>query len=100
MATWETRYLGDVVNRPSPEPLPRWQDCDGTDLWVAERFSIMVHVLNDTTRHAGHADILREQLDGQTVVAAGQREQIDTIAREAHRANIERVARAVSQARN
>jgi hypothetical protein len=29
-------------------------------------FNIMVHVLNDTTRHAGHADILREQLDGRT----------------------------------
>jgi hypothetical protein len=27
-------------------------------------FSIMVHILGDTTRHAGHADILREQLDG------------------------------------
>jgi hypothetical protein len=23
-----------------------------------------VHVLNETNRHAGHADILREQLDG------------------------------------
>jgi hypothetical protein len=27
-------------------------------------FNILVHVLNDTNRHAGHADILREQLDG------------------------------------
>jgi hypothetical protein len=27
-------------------------------------FNCMVHVLNDTTRHAGHADILRERLDG------------------------------------
>ena len=27
-------------------------------------FNMMVHVLQDTTRHAGHADILREQLDG------------------------------------
>ena len=27
-------------------------------------FNIMVHMLTDTTRHAGHADILREQLDG------------------------------------
>jgi uncharacterized damage-inducible protein DinB len=26
----------------------------------------MVHVIEDTARHAGHADILREQLDGQT----------------------------------
>jgi Protein of unknown function (DUF664) len=27
-------------------------------------FNIMVHILSDITRHAGHADILREQLDG------------------------------------
>jgi hypothetical protein len=27
-------------------------------------FNILVHLLNDTQRHAGHADILREQLDG------------------------------------
>lgn len=141
MATWEVRYLGEVFNRPFPEPLPRWQDSDGSDLWVTEGesreqiidfyrrardhadatirtlrldapghvpwwpqpgvrlFSILVHVLNDTTRHAGHADILREQLDGQTGVAAAHRERIDTIAREAHRAKIEKAARAASSAR-
>jgi hypothetical protein len=27
-------------------------------------FNVMVHVLTETSRHAGHADILREQLDG------------------------------------
>ena len=27
-------------------------------------FNIMVHVLTETTRHAGHADIVREHLDG------------------------------------
>ncbi|MGH3297189.1 MAG: DUF664 domain-containing protein, partial [Trebonia sp.] len=27
-------------------------------------FNVMVHVLSDMTRHAGHADILREQTDG------------------------------------
>lgn len=27
-------------------------------------FNVLVHVLTETTRHAGHADILREQLDG------------------------------------
>ena len=140
-ATWEARYLGEVFNRPFPEPLPRWQDSDGSDLWVTEHesreqiidfyrrawdhadatiralpidapghvpwwprpdvtlFSIMIHVLNDTTRHAGHADILREQLDGQTGVAAGRRDQIDSTAREAHRAKIEKAARAASPAR-
>ena len=59
-------------------------------------FNIMVHVLNGTTRHAGHADILREQLDGRTGVAAGHEEQIDPAAREAHRAKIERAARAAA----
>jgi hypothetical protein len=33
-------------------------------------FNIMVHMLSDTTRHAGHADILREQLDGATGMTA------------------------------
>jgi hypothetical protein len=27
-------------------------------------FNVMVHILSETNRHAGHADILREQLDG------------------------------------
>ena len=27
-------------------------------------FAIVVHMLTETSRHAGHADILREQLDG------------------------------------
>ncbi|MET9629386.1 DinB family protein [Lentzea sp. NPDC006480] len=31
-------------------------------------FNVLVHVLTETARHAGHADILREQLDGATGV--------------------------------
>jgi hypothetical protein len=136
MATWEARYLGEIFDRPFPEPLPRWQDADGSDLWVTEDetreqilgfyrracehadatidelpidapgrvpwwprpdvklFNIMVHVLGDTTRHAGQADILREQLDGRTGVAEGYEEKIDAEAREAHRAKIDQAARA------
>jgi len=138
LATWEARYLGEIFDRPFPEPLPRWEDSDGSDLWVTQDetreqiigfyrrawehadatikelpidapghvpwwprpdvklFNIMVHVLNDTTRHAGHADILREQLDGRTGVAAGHEEQIDIAAREAHRSKIEQAARAAA----
>jgi hypothetical protein len=55
-------------------------------------FAMVVHVLQDTTRHAGHADILREQLDGRTGVTAEYEEQIDTAARAVHRATIERAA--------
>ncbi|WP_433723167.1 DinB family protein [Actinoplanes sp. CA-051413] len=140
MATWEARYLGEIFGRPFPEPLPRWQDADGSDLWVTpdetrdqiidfyrracdhadstikelpldapghvpwwprpnvKLFTIVVHVLNDTTRHTGHADILREQLDGRTGVAAPQEQPIDTAAREAHWAKVEKAAQDVSPA--
>ena len=33
-------------------------------------FNILVHILSETNRHAGHADILREQLDGAVGVNA------------------------------
>ena len=56
----------------------------------------MVHVLQDTTRHAGHADILREQLHGRTGVMAEYEERIDTAARATHRAKIERAAQAAA----
>ncbi|MCO1593882.1 DinB family protein [Micromonospora sp. RHAY321] len=134
LATLEAWYFGEVFGRPFPEPLGRWQDADGSDLWVApgesreqiidfyqrarghadatieelpidapghvpwwsrpdvKLFNIMVHVLQETARHAGHADILREQLDGRTGLRAEYEEQIDTAAREAYWAKIERAA--------
>lgn len=41
LATWEARYLGEVFNRPFPEPLPRW-DVEAerlADMWVTEHES-------------------------------------------------------------
>lgn len=108
LATWEARYLGEVFDRPFPEPLPRWDvEADRlADMWATEDesrddvvdryrrvwahgdatiaaldldavgrvewwgdaevplFNILVHLLAETSRHAGHADILREELDG------------------------------------
>lgn len=110
----ESRYFGEVFDRPFPEPLPRWDDAGkrGTDMWATEHetreeitgryrrvwehsdatitalavdspghvpwwpgpnvmlFNVLVHVLTETSRHAGHADILRELLDGSTGTAA------------------------------
>ncbi len=37
----------------------------GEDQAVSLR-RIMVHMIEETARHAGHADILREQIDGAT----------------------------------
>ncbi|MEU3834061.1 DinB family protein [Streptomyces microflavus] len=137
VATVEARYVGEVFDRPSPEPLPRWQDSDGNDLWAAEDetrdqiigfyrrtwehsdatitelpldapghvpwwpepylntnlFAIMVHVLGESIRHAGHADILREGLDGRTGLRAEHEKQVDEEARAAHCAKIEQAAR-------
>lgn len=136
VATWEAWYLGEVLGRPFPEPLPPWEDDDGTDMWArpdecraqilafTERvarhsaetvaalpldapgrvpwwsqpevtlFAVLVHLLGDTVRHAGHADILREQLDGRTGVWAQRDEPADEAARAATRDRIEAAARA------
>ncbi|UJV45692.1 DinB family protein [Streptomyces sp. AMCC400023] len=140
VATVEARYFGEVFGRPSPEPLPRWQDSDGSDLWAAEEetrdqiigfyrrtwehsdatiselpldapghvpwwaephadtnlFAVMVHVLGESIRHAGHADILREGLDGRTGLRAEHEQRIDEEAHAAYRAKIERAARSAA----
>ncbi|EFL35721.1 conserved hypothetical protein [Streptomyces viridochromogenes DSM 40736] len=140
VATVEARYFGEVFNRPFPEPLPRWQDYDGSDLWAAEDetrdqiigfyrrtwehsdatidelpldapghvpwwpepypntnlFAILVHVLGESIRHTGHADILREGLDGRTGVRAEHEQQIDEEARAAYCARIEQAARSAA----
>lgn len=140
VATVEARYFGEVFDRPSPEPLPRWQDYNGSDLWAAEDetrdqiigfyrrtwehsdatinelpldtpghvpwwpepypntnlFAIMVHVLGESIRHTGHADILREGLDGRTGVRAENEKPIDEEARAAYCAKIEQAARSAA----
>ncbi|HEY1177973.1 MAG TPA: DUF664 domain-containing protein, partial [Phytomonospora sp.] len=42
----------------SPGHVPWWPRPD------VELYKIIAHMLAETNRHAGHADILREQLDG------------------------------------
>ncbi|MFE6769815.1 DinB family protein [Streptomyces fimicarius] len=141
VATVEARYFGEVFDRPSPEPLCRWQDSDGSDQWAAEDesreeivgfyrrtwehadatidklpldapghvpwwpepythtnlFAVLVHVLGETIRHTGQADILREGIDGRTGLRAEQERPIDEEARAAHRAKIERAARSATR---
>ncbi|NGM14153.1 DinB family protein [Verrucosispora sp. CWR15] len=140
VATVEARYFGEVFDRPCPEPLPRWQDANGSDLWATEDetrdqiigfyrrtwehsdatinelpldapghvpwwpepyadtnlFAIMVHVLGESIRHGGHADILREGLDGRTGLRAEHEMQIDEEARAAYCAKIEQAARSAA----
>lgn len=140
VAAVEARYFGEVFDRPSPQPLPRWQDHDGSDLWATgdetrdqiiesyrrtwehsdatinelpldapghvpwwpepyshtNLFAIMVHVLSESVRHAGHADILREGLDGRTGLRPEHEQRIDEEARAAYRTKIEEAARSAA----
>jgi hypothetical protein len=58
-------------------------------------FNVLVHMLTETSRHAGHADILREQLDGSTGTATDYaNQQRDAAFWETRRATIERAATA------
>jgi hypothetical protein len=79
----------------APGHVPWWPRPD------VKLFNILVHVLNETNRHAGHADILREQLDGAVGTEAGStvRHGRDTTFWENHRAKIERAAKAADPAR-
>lgn len=137
----ESRYFGEVFDRPFPESLPRWDDLGarGDDMWATEYetrdeiidryrrvwehsdatitalaidspgyvpwwprpnvklFNVMVHILTETSRHAGHADILREQLDGSTgTTAEYANSQRDAAFWDAHCAKIERAAKAAA----
>lgn len=77
----------------APGHVPWWPRPD------VKLFNILVHVISETSRHAGHADILREQLDG----VVGQSEQgagsmgTDPAEWEKYRARIEQAAQAFRQ---
>ena len=77
----------------APGRVPWWPQPDVT------LFDVMVHVLTETARHAGHADILREGLDGAVGMADGPVAPVDDAARaarEEHRARVESAARAAA----
>jgi uncharacterized damage-inducible protein DinB len=77
----------------TPGHVPWWPQPD------VKLFNVMVHVLTETARHAGHADILREGLDGAVGVIPGPLTPLDEetrTAREAHRAQVEAAARAAA----
>jgi hypothetical protein len=75
----------------SPGFVPWWPRPD------VKLFNVMVHVLTETNRHAGHADILREQVDGATghdTDAASPEEDADW---ERFRDRVEQAARAAQE---
>ncbi|QCX80636.1 DinB superfamily protein [Streptomyces sp. YIM 121038] len=85
----------DALPLDAPGHVPWWSEpCPNTNL-----FAVMVHVLGETNRHAGHADILREGLDGRTGMRPEHETRIDEEARAAHYAKVERAARSAAPGR-
>jgi Protein of unknown function (DUF664) len=84
----------DALDLDSPGHVPWWPRPN------VKLFNVIVHVLTETNRHAGHADILREQIDG----AVGSHANISALHDRgkdfwaAHRAKIEEAALAVQHA--
>jgi hypothetical protein len=78
----------------APGHVPWWPRPD------VKLFNILVHVLTETNRHAGHADILREQLDGAvgTNAESAALHGRDATFWENHRAKVERAAKAADPA--
>ena len=78
----------------APGHVPWWPRPD------VKLFNILVHVLNETSRHAGHADILREQLDGAvgTNAESAALHGRDATFWENHCAKVERAAKAADPA--
>lgn len=76
--------------------VPWWPD-DRSEVTLHR---ILVHMISETDRHAGHADIVRELIDG----AAGLREDNDNMAPgdqawwESYRSRLERAAREAAPA--
>jgi hypothetical protein len=78
----------------APGHVPWWPRPD------VKLFNILVHVLTETNRHAGHADILREQLDRAVGTDAGSMALYagDMSFWENHCAEIEQAAKAADSA--
>ncbi|AYN30684.1 hypothetical protein DUI70_0181 [Streptomyces albus] len=91
--TWEhSDATIDELPLDAPGHVPWWPEPHShTNL-----FAVLVHVLGESIRHAGHADILRESLDGRTGLRPENEQQIDEEARAAHCAEIERAARSAA----
>ncbi|WP_405186601.1 DinB family protein [Streptomyces anulatus] len=91
--TWEHADTTiDELPLDAPGHVPWWSEPHPN----MNLFAVMTHVLSETVRHAGHADILREGLDGRTGLRAEHEMQIDEEVRAAYRAKIERAARAAA----
>ncbi|EHK84459.1 DinB family protein [Saccharomonospora azurea] len=68
VATRTEEVVAEIDDLSRPVPVPRdvpWFPAD-VDAWSVRW--VLLHLIEETARHAGHADILRESIDGATAL--------------------------------
>ena len=85
----------NILELDSPGRVPWWPD----DRNPVTLHRILVHVIAETHRHAGHADIVRELVDGSVGYRAESANLPDRGPQwwEAHRSRVERAARSAAE---
>jgi len=83
----------DALALDAPGRVPHWPD-HGNEMTLNR---ILIHVISDTQRHAGHADIIRELIDGKVGLLEGSENMplSDHHWWESRRSRLENVARQV-----
>ncbi|EIE97741.1 DinB family protein [Saccharomonospora glauca] len=69
VATRTEQVVVDIDDLGRPVPVPRdvpWFP-DDVDAWSVRW--VLLHLIEETARHAGHADIIREAIDGATALS-------------------------------
>lgn len=80
----------NALDLAAPGHVPWWSNPE------VKLFNIIIHILSEDQRHAGHMDILREQFDGKVGYAAPEDPYNDAAFWADRRATIERVAKAAA----
>jgi uncharacterized damage-inducible protein DinB len=57
------QLVGGLPDLDAAQPLPKAPWFEAGASWSARR--VLLHIIAETAQHAGHADIIRESLDGQ-----------------------------------
>ncbi|MER6993054.1 DinB family protein [Saccharopolyspora hirsuta] len=86
----------DALDLDAPGSVPWWR----ADKKEVTLHRILVHVIAETDRHAGHADVVRELIDGEVGMTSGNDNvpPADEAWWKAYRARLERVAEEAGQA--
>ncbi|WP_205876422.1 DinB family protein [Mycobacterium camsae] len=63
----QTLLLADTADLNAAVPVPRDAPWFPTDVTAWSVRWVLLHVINELARHAGHADIVRESIDGATM---------------------------------